>query len=390
MYTSKTGASRQRPAYVPALSSFSLPLSPPSSHSSSSLASYTRFERESTFTYVPKQPSTPVQIGVVHPSSLVTHTVELPQSFSTMSMFERGNVATHAIAFVVVLVYLSVRHLFPGVPSSSTATLFSTLWSVHILTTVISSLTFLFSTVYHCTPTPRWWFIRVLRSTDIAFVILATATSLFANTCVALAAFWTHLIVYADTVSSLECKPTVWKFVAFNWRTLFDGLIAGVFTAMYSFICLNSTDRQQSVEFFGSLYSEKRDTRRWGIGDHHFVFQRVCCVMALLLGWIIIAPLEVLYIPDNFGVVVVCSRVVGSTFVVLSSLLDSYESIDRAAGAAPCAWIDAYVPFSHTVWHVVSFVAVFADILIRDHAIVLITKMYDTQFGNEEIVWNVC
>jgi hypothetical protein len=112
--------------------------------------------------------------------------------------------------------------------------------------------------------------------------------------------------------------------------------------------------------------------------------------MALLLGWIIIAPLEVLYIPDNFGVVVVCSRVVGSTFVVLSSLLDSYESIDRAAGAAPCAWIDAYVPFSHTVWHVVSFVAVFADILIRDHAIVLITKMYDTQFGNEEIVWNVC
>lgn len=391
MYTSKTGASRQRPAYVPALSSLSLPSSQASSRSSSSTASYTQFERETTFHYVPKHPNKPIKIGVVNPTNeVLTHTVELPHPLTTMSMFERTNVITHAIAFVVVILYLSIRTFFPGVPSSATLSLFSTVWTVHLLTTVVAGMTFLISTVYHYNPNPYWWVVRLLRSIDVALVIFAIATALFANTCVALAAFWTQLIVNSDAVNSLRCKPAVVQFIEFNWRTIFDALLAGAFAVIYSLLALNSSNKQDSVDIFGYMYSKQRDTRRWGIGDHHFEFQRVCCIMILLLGWIIIAPLDISYIPDNFGIFAVCVRAVGSTFVIMAGLMDSHESIDRMASAAPCAWVVAYVPFSHSVWHVISFIAVFADIIIRDYSISLIVNLYDEHFSSNDVMLDVC
>lgn len=306
---------------------------------------------------------------------MFTHEVVLPQPIMRMSYLERANVITHLVACVVLVIYMLLRQIW-GLSGSQQLDAFQAVWIVHFASATLAALTFLWSSVYHANPRSEWWAVRLFRTIDIGMVTFTIAIALFANTAVGLLAFWSHLIVESSEIATLSCQPSVYNFIRFNWRTLFDSVAAGVFALAFTMIALNSVHLDQALFVFGKHHSTDRNTRRWGFGDHHFSYYRVSSIIILLLGWIVVAPLDIAYIPAQFGTIVIGLRVAGTFTVVLTGIADAYEYIDHLASTATCSTCSHMFPFSHTVWHVATFAVVIMDIILRDHTIELIVSSY--------------
>ena len=123
---------------------------------------------------------------------------------------ERWNVITHAVASVVVVLYVAVRSAWRPTGIDDTLQLFPFLWTAHLVATSISGGLFIASTAFHVFPIGWWILYRALRSLDVAFIVLASGPAITAGTLVYLGAFWRRLPKDGPDTLGRETQLSEW------------------------------------------------------------------------------------------------------------------------------------------------------------------------------------